>query len=227
MQNKYKKIMELLEFSNGKYDVRDIFKDFVIMFAIAIKNKFNYEQIDEDEYLRIVKRYDKKELDIFAKLAAGMIQEKLREDKIEDILGEVYMIINANSKRNGQFFTPIHIAELMAEITLNEENIKNKNFITVQDTSCGSGVMILAMANNLDKQGIDYKNRLLAECRDIDFLCFCMTYIQLSLSGISGRVILGDTLQDEKRKIFYTPQYYIGNWYEKIEERGKIKDGRK
>ena len=56
MQNKYKKIMELLEFSNGKYDVRDIFKDFVIMFAIAIKNKFNYEQIDEDEYLRIVKR---------------------------------------------------------------------------------------------------------------------------------------------------------------------------
>lgn len=65
MQNKYKKIMELLEFSNGKYDVRDIFKDFVIMFAIAIKNKFNYEQIDEDEYLRIVKRYDKKELDIW------------------------------------------------------------------------------------------------------------------------------------------------------------------
>ena len=56
-----------------------------------------------------------------------MIQEKLREDKIEDILGEVYMIINANSKRNGQFFTPIHIAELMAEITLNEENITRFN----------------------------------------------------------------------------------------------------
>ena len=49
MQNKYKKIMELLEFSNGKYNAKDIFRDFVIMFATAIKNKFKYEQIDEDE----------------------------------------------------------------------------------------------------------------------------------------------------------------------------------
>ena len=217
MQNKYKKIMELLEFSNGKYDARDTFKDFVIMFAIAIKNKFNYEQMDEDEYLRIVKRYNKKELDIFTKLAAEMIQEKLREDKIEDILGEIFMTINANSKRNGQFFTPIHIAELMSKIALNKENFHNKNFITSTDSSCGSGVMLLAMANCLDKQGFDYRSRFFAECRDIDFLCFCMTYIQLSLSGIPGRVILGDTLQDEKRKIFYTPQYYLGNWKEKIE----------
>ena len=191
MQNKYKKIMELLEFSNGKYNAKDIFRDFVIMFAIAIKNKFKYEQVDEDEYLRIVKRYDKKELDIFAKLIAEMMKEKLRE------------------------------------VTLNKEKIQNKDVITIQDSACGSGVMILGMANCLNKQGVDYKSRLFAECRDIDFLCFGMAYVQLSLSGIPGRVILGDTLQDEKRKIFYTPQYYIGNWYEKIEERGKIKDGRK
>lgn len=96
MQNKYKKIMELLEFSNGKYNAKDIFRDFVIMFAIAIKNKFKYEQVDEDEYLRIVKRYDKKELDIFAKLIAEMMKEKLREDKIQDILGEIFMTIDAN-----------------------------------------------------------------------------------------------------------------------------------
>ena len=227
MQNKYKKIMELLEFSNGKYNAKDIFRDFVIMFATAIKNKFKYEQIDEDEYLRIVKRYDKKELDIFAKLIAEMMKEKLREDKIQDILGEIFMTIDANSKRNGQFFTPINVAELMAEVTLNKEKIQNKDVITIQDSACGSGVMILGMANCLNKQGVDYKSRLFAECRDIDFLCFGMAYVQLSLSGIPGRVILGDTLQDEKRKIFYTPQYYIGNWYEKIEERGKIKDGRK
>ena len=41
---KYRNFINLLDFSKGKYDSKDVFNDFVIIYAIAIKNKFHYEQ---------------------------------------------------------------------------------------------------------------------------------------------------------------------------------------
>ena len=37
MKEQYKKIIELLEFTHGKYHSTYIFKDFVVLYAIAIK----------------------------------------------------------------------------------------------------------------------------------------------------------------------------------------------
>ena len=46
INNRYKEFMSLLD--KGKYNSIDIFKDFVVMFAIAIKNNFDYSQEDEN-----------------------------------------------------------------------------------------------------------------------------------------------------------------------------------
>ena len=226
INHKYKKFVDLLKFSNGRYNCIDIFKDFVIIFAITIKNKFNYSQEDEDIYLQIIKKYNKSELEVFIKLSAELMFIYLEETQIGDVLGDIYQQIGANSKVANQFFTPIHIAKFMSAAILSKEEIRNKEFISISDPTCGSGVLLLSIAEFLRENEIDYKDKILVEAQDVDFICVCMTYIQLSLNGIPGRVILGDTLQDEKRKIFYTPQYYIGNWYEKIKEREEIKDGR-
>ena len=43
---KNRKFIDLLDFSNGKYDIKEVFNDFVIIYAIAIKNKFYYEKED-------------------------------------------------------------------------------------------------------------------------------------------------------------------------------------
>lgn len=212
---KYKKFVNLLDFSNGKYNIVEVFRDFVIMFAIAIKNRFIYNQKDEDMYLQIIKKYEKSETKIFEKLILELIVLLTDSHEIKDVLGEIFEQIGAASKRNEQYFTPSYIAELMNEIALNSEELKKQKYITVADCACGSGVMILNTANCLNKKGIDYQEKLIVECQDIDFVCFCMAYIQISLYGIAGRIICGNTLVNEKRKIFYTPQYFIGKWYEK------------
>ncbi|MFR1776910.1 MAG: N-6 DNA methylase [Clostridia bacterium] len=214
---KYKKIIDLLDFSNGKYDIVAVFRDFVIMFAIAIKNKFLYNQEDENIYLQIIKKYDKSETKVFIKLISELIFLYTDSNEIRDVLGEIFEQIGASSKRNEQYFTPSHIAGFMNEIVLSSEELKKEKYITVADCACGSGVMILNTANSLNKKGINYQEKLIVECQDIDFICFCMTYIQISLYGIVGRVIFGNTLLNEKRKIFYTPQYFIGKWYEKLQ----------
>lgn len=63
ISKEYKVFVDLLNFSNGKYSIRDIFRDFVVMFAIAIKNQFIYSQEDEDMYIRIINTYLDKEKD--------------------------------------------------------------------------------------------------------------------------------------------------------------------
>lgn len=221
INNKYKEFTDLLEFSRGKYNPIDIFRDLVVIFAIAIKNSIDYSQEDEDTYLQIIKKYEKSESEIFVKLSTKLILMYSEEYEIKDVLGEIFETIGANSKVRSQFFTPMHIAEMMSETILAEDEIKNNKFISIKDPACGSGVLLLGVADYLNTNEIDYKNKIFVEAQDIDFTCFCMTYIQLSLYAIPGRVILGNSLLNERRKIFYTPEFFIGRWKEKIEERMK------
>ena len=39
-----------------------------------------------------------------------------------------------------------------------------------------------------------------------------ITGIQLSLSGVPGEVVIGNSLNDERRRILHTPAHYMGNW---------------
>lgn len=213
INNRYKEFIGLLD--NGKYNSVDIFKDFVVMFAIAIKNNFDYSQEDENIYLQITKKYKKSELKIFIELSTKLILMYLENDEIEDVLGEIFGQIGANSRQRGQIFTPMHIAKMMSSTVLTEDEIKKEKFILIKDPACGSGVLLLGAAQYLNENKIDYRNKMLVEAQDVDFICFCMAYIQLSLYNIPGRVILGNTLLNEKRKVFYTPEFFIGKWKEK------------
>lgn len=223
IKNRYIEFIGLLD--NGKYNSVDIFKDFVVMFAIAIKNNFDYSQEDENIYLQITKKYKKSELKIFIELSTKLILMYLENDEIEDVLGEIFSKIGANSRQRGQVFTPMHIAKMMSSTVLAEDKIKKEEFVLIKDPACGSGVLLLGAAQYLNENKTDYRDKILIEAQDVDFICFCMAYIQLSLYNIPGRVILGNTLLNEKSKIFYTPEFFIGNWEEKIER--KIRNGRK
>ena len=217
IKNENKKFVELLDFSRGKYNIANIFKDFVVMFAIAIKNRCYYERFDEDVYLKLISKYEKEEMKNFPRMVAELISLYMKEEDACDILGEIYEQIGASSERNSQFFTPLHISKMMAAVTLDIEKIKKEKFITINDPTCGSGVMFLSVAEYLLKNNIDYTEKIFVVGQDIDFVCACMTYIQISLYGLPGCIIWGDTLTEESRRIFYTPQYFIGNWQQKLE----------
>ena len=39
-----------------------------------------------------------------------------------------------------------------------------------------------------------------------------MAYIQLSLCGVAGEVVIGNALCNERRRVLLTPGHYLGNW---------------
>ena len=216
INEQYKEFVKLLEFSNGKYRATEVFKDFVLMFAISIQNGFYYRQDYEDLYLQIIKKYEKKEQRIFFKLIEELIKLFSSENEIKDILGEIYSQIGAISKQNQQFFIPNHIAKFLANANLgNMEKRNKKKFDTIIDSACGSGVLLLSAANEYATNKIDYNSKVLFVAQDIDLICVCMTYIQMFLYNMAGIVIQGNSLTDEQIRVFYTPEYIIKKWYEK------------
>lgn len=216
VEAKYKNFIELLDFSHGKYNTANVFRDFILIFAIAIHNGFYYRQEYEDIYLQVINKYQKEEHQIFFKLIEELINIYFSEREIKDILGEIYTQIGAYSKTNQQFFTPNHVANAMANMTVqNEGYFKNKQYITINDPACGSGVLLINIADVLNKQKINYTEKALFVGQDIDFVCVCMTYIQMYMFNMPGIVIQGNSLLDERNKVLYTPQYIVGEWYKK------------
>lgn len=62
-----------------------------------------------------------------------------------------YIIKNRNL---GQVFTPEHIAELMAEMSVTDENslkekVQTNGYITVMDPACGSGRISFSLCKSI------------------------------------------------------------------------------
>lgn len=218
----YKEFVDKLHIGNGKYDIRTVFEDFIILATIAIKNKYDYSQEDEDVYLKIINKYEKQEQEIFPQLLAIYILLAInqRED-IQDILGEIYSSIGAASKTLNQFFTPIHISKLMGATMNCEEQLKNKDFITVYDPCCGSGSLILGYVDANKHKIKDFSKKVVFFARDLDFKCVCMTFLQFTVNQIPAQIMLGNSLAEETRKILYTPEFVKEKWFKKLNNGGK------
>lgn len=166
------------------------------MSAIAIRNSIWEIRCNnkESRYLEIAQKYTKKELDIFAGLLGSLVCALDREPT--DVLGQLYMELNLGNKRNGQFFTPMSICMLMAQLTIHDsiETIENEGFTHVLEPACGGGATIIGLALVLEGKGYNYQKCMVVSTVDIDITTVYMAYIQLSLLGIPARVAYGDTL---------------------------------
>lgn len=60
--------------------------------------------------------------------------------------------------------------------------------------------MLIALAMEMKKRGINYQNELEVVAQDLDWNCVYMCYVQLSLMGISGIVVQGNTLLEPYSK---------------------------
>lgn len=208
-----------------------VWQDFVDMSACAIANAVDRRpevwRLREDSYLATVKRYSKEELNLISELLS-ITTLALEENPAQDFLGKFYMQLDFGSGWHGQFFTPWHIAELMARMTVDDdlkERIENEDFISVCDTCCGAGCMLMAFANvcrnDLD---INYQQSILFVAQDVDPVVAKMCYIQISLLGCPGYVVVGNSLSEPIRgstlepsyekleNIWFTPLYFTNTW---------------
>ena len=72
--------------------------------------------------------------------------------------------------------------------------------------------MIIALATEMKRCGINYQRELEVVAQDLDWNCVYMCYVQLSLMGLRAVVVQGDTLTEpysaetEETHKLYTPK---------------------
>ena len=124
------------------------------------------------------------------------------ENQFNDVLGSIFMQLGIGNEAGGQFFTPYHIAQVVADAAKVEDK---DGIIRVSEPSCGAGANAIAFCEACHKKGIDYQRKVLFECQDVSELTALMCYIQLSFLGAAAKIIVGDTLRQEKRYELITP----------------------
>lgn len=209
-----------------------VWRDFVSIFACSIANAVDHDKsrwdAREKEYLNTIQGYTKEEVALFTKLA-GLTILALEKKPAQDFLGDLYMRLDFGSGWHGQFFTPWHVSELMAKMLITPalyRGLEKKGFISVNDPACGAGRMLMSFAQACmsDPQIGNYQPKVLFVGQDLDQVVAQMCYIQLSLLGCAGYVIVGNTLTQppcgdvlspttpERHNLWFTPMYFSSVW---------------
>ncbi len=189
-------IIKKLQGMSGEYSVYTLFDDWIAMLSIAFAQAVDHKEDREEQYHRIADKYSEERLKEFCRLNALLVEAA--EEKMEDILGYIYMHLEMGSNRTGQFFTPYHICRMMGKAALTTHG--DKEVYTVNEPSCGGGGNIIGFAEAMKERGLNYQRQLVATCFDLDKKAVDMCYVQCSLYGIPAKVRQQDTLCDPDGK---------------------------
>ena len=115
-----------------------VFRDFVMMAGISVHNAIIKDEILEQEYLDIVKRYERPDVDRFPQLLAELVMGL--EVEPCDFLGDLFMQLELGSGALSQHFTPFSISKLMSMVTIGDsldKSLSIKPFITLAEPAAG------------------------------------------------------------------------------------------
>lgn len=161
-----------------KYGLHSVFDDFLEMVICSLSLGAK-----EDRYHEIVRNYEKPDAYLMAEAFGALVMEMDNNGEgLKDGFGDFYMEYLSHG-RNGQFFTPEPICDMMARI-LNPAGFGER----VADCCCGSGRMLLAAAR-ISRNSLFFG-------ADIDRTCAMMCLINLCLNGLLGEVCWKDTLMN-------------------------------
>lgn len=225
-QDARKEFMKVFKQLTYRFRAWEVWQDFIVMFACALSNPVDKANCDEREkrYLRIIKKYNKSEQQLFPELAAQTVLA-LEDNPEQDFLGGIFMELNLGEKKNGQFFTPYHVCELMAQMAMGDisKEVEENGYITIHDPCCGAGSTLIAGVHEakrqLEKKNLNYQNHVLVVAQDVDETVALMCYIQLSLLGVAAYIKVGDTFTepimegDSTKKYWFTPMYFMDTWH--------------
>jgi len=211
-------IIKLIDEVGRRHSRHTVFRDFVTMSAVALsKADLRQAEAREELYMQTVAKYSRDEATSIAHMF-GELQEGLHVAP-RDILGEIFMQLEIGNSRMGQFFTPHHICELMASLTISndiEAKVAKHGFVTVHEPASGSGATVIAMMLAMQDRGLNYQRHVHVTAIDLDFTAAMMAYVQLSLMHVPATIVHGNTLSLEKYSQWYTPAHILDGWNSRL-----------
>lgn len=211
-----KELIKLITGLSHRHSQWQVFSDFVEMGAISVSNAVDLAQKDkrEERYMQIVQRYRNDEIEKFPKMLANLV-EALEEPS--DVLGKSFHDLELHNKWAGQFFTPYSICQMMAKMTLTpkediEARIQERGYVTASEPACGSGAMVIALAQEMRAMEVNYQRHLHVTAVDVDAKCVHMAYLQFSLLHIPAVIVHGNSLSLQEFGRWYTPAHIMDGW---------------
>ena len=214
----------------GAHSRWEVWGDFISLAAYDISNAVDAVHREKREEYReaIAKRYTPEELNRFAQLFTVTV-DALDRNMRQDFLGSLLMQLELGNKNAGQFFTPYHLCEATAEVVGAADTLKahlsSQGWISVSDPCVGGGAMLIAFANHCLRHEVNYQQKILFVGQDLDPTVAKAAYIQLSLIGAAGYIVIGDTLSEPAvsphgtplfapmdRETFITPMFCSNVW---------------
>lgn len=224
-EREFLKLFDKLTYSRSDWQV---WEDLMTVMACSISNavdrtpdKFKKR---EEQYERSINNLGGVEI---PSRMLGIITMALEQNPDQDFLGKMYMNLNLGNHWKGQYFTPYNVCQMMAGLNFGDgtkAEVERKGYISVCDPCVGAGAMLIAAANVMRKGKVNYQTNAVFVGQDIDRIVAMMAYVQLSLIGCPGYIIIGDSLlnpptghvlfpQDtEGREIWITPMFLSEIW---------------
>ena len=224
-----KEIIDEINDISGAHSSYEVLSDWIRCCSLSICNACHIVHNEvwnqrEKDYVDTIGRYPDGTEHRFAGMLCKLAD--LLSEKMTDALGEIYMEADMGGKVTGQFFTPYHVCHFMAACTIQDDQLKAQldehGWISICDCACGAGATLVAAANYLRSIGINYQMQALFVAQDVDATVALMCYIQLSLLGCAGYVVIGNSITEpmtgnvlfgeESSRCWYTPMYYHAVW---------------
>lgn len=180
-----------------------VFEDF-IEFTLLMLN-INKK---EEDFAALEKRWPKPEhAHLFSEMLMALTDQS---EEYNDGLGDLFME-HVSHGRNGQFFTPQEICDMMSQMT---HSLELKEGQSASDPACGSGRMLLSLAKMCrGLEGFEPKYDFNYFASDNDLLCAKMTTINFILNTMCGEVAHMNTLTLEHYKSWHIRKMLVGTHY--------------
>jgi len=205
MENYKDEFIKILNSINRSKHNYEIFSDWLKMSAAVVYHWKHDKQV-EQEYAEIAQKYSTEELKKHAHLTAFTVMA-LDKHK-HDFLGDIFTIINKKKRKKDQYFTPLPLAQFLAQGVFGHEGIQKDKYYTIYDPCCGSGILLIETLLYMVEHNFDYRRKALFLGADIDERCARMTFIQLSILGAPALIKCGDALNNEIMWKRETKEYY-------------------
>ena len=213
----------------GRHSRWEVWADWITMSACSISNAVDqaHREAREKIFLNAREKYAEEEMQVMAEML-GMVVAALDENQDQDLLGEIFMTLGLGNEHNGHFFTPYNVCRAMSELTIGDvaAQVEAQGWISAADPACGAGALLVAFANECLRQKVNYQTSVLFVAQDIDYIVGLMCYIQLSLLGCAGYVVIGDSLTRpstaydrrgliprDEGNVWYTPMHFRDIWH--------------